>query len=145
MSRVLTFQSGTRMQKMQSTPRLQQQWSKMRTQPHCIEIYLPFQYRYDDFNPSIRYITGSCLHTALVKHEKESDSLEAQVKTSRLSIWQDMPKNIHRCSNSASFRSSLTKLICVTLHVLLINALMLINTVGFFLLLFDMALHMIFH
>lgn len=129
---------------MQSTPRLQQQWSKMRTQPHCIEIYLPFQYRYDDFNPSIRYITGSCLHTALVKHEKESDSLEAQVKTShqeyvkafsnhcRLSIWQDMPKNIHRCSNSASFRSSLTKLICVTLHFLLINALMLINTVGFF-------------
>lgn len=129
---------------MQSTPRLQQQWSKMRTQPHCIEIYLPFQYRYDDFNPSIRYITGSCLHTALVKHEKESDSLEAQVKTShqeyvkafsnhcRLSIWQDMPKNIHRCSNSASFRSSLTKPICVTLHVLLINALMLINTVGFF-------------
>lgn len=132
------------MQKMQSTPRLQQQWPKMRTQPHCIEIYLPFQYRYDDFNPSIRDITGSCLHTALVKHEKESDSLEAQVKTShqeyvkafsnhcRLSIWQDMPKNIHRCSNSASFRSSLTKLICVTLHVLLINALMLINTVGFF-------------
>lgn len=129
---------------MQSTPRLQQQWSKMRTQPHCIEIYLPFQYRYDDFNPSIRGKTGSCLHTALVKHEKESDSLEAQVKTShqeyvkafskhcRLSIWQDMPKNIHRCSNSASFRSSLTKLICVTLHVLLINALMLINTVGFF-------------
>lgn len=68
------------MQKMQSTPRLQQQLSKMRTQPHCIEIYPPFQYRYDDFNPSTRDITGSYLHTALVKHEKESDSLVTQVK-----------------------------------------------------------------
>lgn len=132
------------MQKMQSTPQLQQQWSKMRTQPHCIEIYPPFQYRYDDFNPGTRDRTGSYLHTALVKDEKKSDSLVAQVKKShqeyvkafsnhcRLSIWQDVPKNIHRCSNGASFRSSLTKHICMTMHVILMHVLMLINTVFWF-------------
>lgn len=132
------------MQKTQSTPQLQQQWSKMRTQQHCIEIYPPFQYRYDDFNPGTRDITGSYLHTALVKDEKKSDSLVAQVKKShqeyvkafsnhcRLSIWQDVPKNIHRCSNGASFRSSLTKHICMTMHVLLMHVLMLINTAFWF-------------
>lgn len=60
--------------------------------------------RYEDFNPSTSEITGSYLHTVLVKHEKKSDSLVAQVKKShqehvkafsnhcRLSIWQYVPK-----------------------------------------------------
>lgn len=80
------------MQKTQSTPQLQQQWSKMRTQQHCIEIYPPFQYRYDDFNPGTRDITGSYLHTALVKDEKKSDSLVAQVKKKPSRICQSFLK-----------------------------------------------------
>lgn len=69
----------------------------MRTQPHCIEIYPPFQYRYDDFNPGTRDRTGSYLHTALVKDEKKSDSLVAQVKKKAIKNMSKLSQTIAVC------------------------------------------------